>query len=162
MVGRSPRLAPRPPGHSRSLEARWCRNRPTRRDGPGCLLGLGARDLPLVAVTARDLWPMRGLAGVQLAMVRGAVVCQGAALQATAARLSTPCVTRAYAAVLVAAATVIPRISLTEPVGEHQIRRSVQRVQPVRQNPYLQVNVLPGVRHKCHSPVPSGQSVRKL
>lgn len=48
-------------------------------------------------------------------------------LQATAARLSTPCVTRTYAAVLVAVATVIPRISLTEPVGEHLIRRYLSR-----------------------------------
>ena len=42
------------------------------------------------------------------------------------------------------------------------IRRSVPRVRPVRQNPYPQVNVLLDVRHGCQSPVPSGQSVRKL
>jgi hypothetical protein len=50
-------------------------------------------------------------------------------LQATAARLSTSCVTRTYAAVLVAVDTVIPRISLTEPVGEHLIRRNGRTVQ---------------------------------
>ena len=44
----------------------------------------------------------------------------------------------------------------------HQIRRSVPRVRPVRLNPYPQVSVLPDVRHGCHSPVRSGQSVRKL
>ena len=54
---------------------------------------------------------------------------RGSGLQATAARLSTPCVTRTYAAVLVAVATIIPRISLTEPVGEHLIRRLRQVVQ---------------------------------
>jgi hypothetical protein len=42
------------------------------------------------------------------------------------------------------------------------IRRSVPRVRPVRQNPYPQVRILLGVRHRRHSPVPSGQSVRKL
>ena len=42
------------------------------------------------------------------------------------------------------------------------IRRSMQSVQPVRRNPYLQVSVLPGVRPRRHSPVPSGQSVRNL
>ena len=40
------------------------------------------------------------------------------------------------------------------------IRRSVPRVRPVRQNPYSQVRILPGVWHRRHSPVPSGQSVR--
>ena len=42
------------------------------------------------------------------------------------------------------------------------IRRSVPCVRPVRQNPYPQVRILLGVRHRRHSPVPSGQSVRKL
>jgi hypothetical protein len=42
------------------------------------------------------------------------------------------------------------------------IRRSMESVRPVRRNPYPQVSVPPGVRHRCHSPVPSGQSVRKL
>ena len=42
------------------------------------------------------------------------------------------------------------------------IRRSVPRVRAVRLNPYPQVSVLPDVRHGCHSPVRSGQSVRKL
>ena len=40
------------------------------------------------------------------------------------------------------------------------IRRSMESVRPVRWNPYPQVNVLPGVRHRCFSPVPSG-SVRE-
>jgi hypothetical protein len=52
---------------------------------------------------------------------------EGSGLQAADTRLSTLCVTRAYAAVLVAVATVIPRISLTEPIGEHLIRRSEQQ-----------------------------------
>ena len=43
-----------------------------------------------------------------------------------------------------------------------QIRRSMENVRPVRQNPHPQVKGLAGVRHRCHSPVPSGQSVRKL
>jgi len=42
------------------------------------------------------------------------------------------------------------------------IRRSMEPVRSVRRNPYRQVSVLPGVRQRCHSPVPSGQSVRKL
>jgi len=42
------------------------------------------------------------------------------------------------------------------------IRRSMPRVRAVRRNPYPQLSVLPGVRHGCHSPVPSGQCVRKL
>ena len=46
--------------------------------------------------------------------------------------------------------------------SHHLIRRSVPRVRPVRLNPYPQVSVLPDVRHGCHSPVRSGQSVRKL
>jgi hypothetical protein len=46
--------------------------------------------------------------------------------------------------------------------SHHLIRRSVPCVRPVRLNPYPQVSVLPDVRHRCHSPVPSGQSVRKL
>ena len=46
--------------------------------------------------------------------------------------------------------------------SHHQIRRSMEGVRPVRQNPYPQVSVLQGVRHRRHSPVPSGQSVRKL
>src|SRR5206468_4076614 len=44
--------------------------------------------------------------------------------------------------------------------SHHLIRRSMESVRPVRWNPYPQVNVLPGVRHRCCSPVPSGQSVR--
>jgi hypothetical protein len=40
------------------------------------------------------------------------------------------------------------------------IRRSMESVHLVRRNPYPQVSVLPGVRHRRHSPVPSGQSVR--
>ena len=46
--------------------------------------------------------------------------------------------------------------------SHHLTRRSMPRVRPVRQDPYPQVSVLPGVRHRYHSPVPSGQSVRKL
>ncbi len=42
------------------------------------------------------------------------------------------------------------------------IRRSMERVRSQRRNPYRRVSVLPGLRHRCHSPVPSGQSVRKL
>jgi len=42
-----------------------------------------------------------------------------------------------------------------------QIRKSMENVRPVRRNPYRQVRVLPDVRHRGHSPVPSGQSVRK-
>jgi hypothetical protein len=42
------------------------------------------------------------------------------------------------------------------------IRRSMQRVRPVQWNPYPQVNVRASVRYSCHSPVPSGQSVRNL
>ena len=40
------------------------------------------------------------------------------------------------------------------------IRRSMEGVRSVRRNPYQQVSVLPGVRRRRHSPVPSGQSVR--
>jgi hypothetical protein len=47
----------------------------------------------------------------------------------------------AWHAVLVAVATVIPRISLTEPVGDHLIRRPMPSVQPVRQNPNSQVRI---------------------
>ena len=43
-----------------------------------------------------------------------------------------------------------------------QIRRSMEGVRLVRRNPYLQVSVSPDVRHRRRSPVPSGQSVRKL
>ena len=43
-----------------------------------------------------------------------------------------------------------------------QIRRSMESVRPVRRNPYPQVSILPEVRHVCHSPVPSDQSVRNL
>jgi hypothetical protein len=42
------------------------------------------------------------------------------------------------------------------------IRRSMEGVRPVRQNPYPQVSVLSDVRHGRHNPAPSGQSVRKL
>ncbi len=42
------------------------------------------------------------------------------------------------------------------------IRRSMESVLPVRQNPNPQVSVLPCVRHIRHSPLLSGQSVRKL
>ncbi|HEY6313910.1 MAG TPA: AAA family ATPase [Streptosporangiaceae bacterium] len=42
------------------------------------------------------------------------------------------------------------------------IRRSMGCVRPVRRNPHPQVSVLPSVRHRRRSPVPSGQSVRKL
>jgi hypothetical protein len=42
------------------------------------------------------------------------------------------------------------------------IRRSMERVRPVRRNPYAQVSVLPGVHQRRCSPAPSGQSVRKL
>ena len=42
------------------------------------------------------------------------------------------------------------------------IRRSMEGVRPVRRNPYWQVSILPGVRWRRRSPVPSGQSVRKL
>jgi hypothetical protein len=46
--------------------------------------------------------------------------------------------------------------------SHHLIRRSIERVRPVRQNPNPHVSVLPSVRHRRHSPLPSGQSVRKL
>jgi septal ring factor EnvC (AmiA/AmiB activator) len=39
-------------------------------------------------------------------------------------------------------------------------KRGGQSVQSVCRNPYRQVSVLPGVRRRRHSPVPSGQSVR--
>jgi hypothetical protein len=42
------------------------------------------------------------------------------------------------------------------------IRRSMEAVRSVRRNPYRQVSILPGVRWRRHSPVPSGRSVRKL
>jgi hypothetical protein len=42
------------------------------------------------------------------------------------------------------------------------IRRSMEGVRPVRRNPNPQVSFLLGVRHRRHSPAPSGQSVRKL
>ena len=73
-------------------------------------------------------------------------------------------VTWAKAASSLVRAALIPRIShkVTARAGDHQIRRSVPLVRPVRRNPYRQVSVLPGVRHRSHSPVPSGQSVRKL
>jgi hypothetical protein len=35
--------------------------------------------------------------------------------------------------------------------AEHLFRRPVPHAQPVRLNPYPQVSVLPGVRHRCHS-----------
>jgi hypothetical protein len=41
------------------------------------------------------------------------------------------------------------------------IRRSILPVRPVRRNPNPHVSVLPAVRHRRHSPVPSDQSVRK-
>jgi hypothetical protein len=43
--------------------------------------------------------------------------------------------------------------------SHHLIRRSMPPIRSVRQDPYSQVNVLPGVRYR---PVSSGQSVRKL
>jgi hypothetical protein len=55
-----------------------------------------------------------------------------------------------------------PREPVAGMKSHHLIRRSVPRVQPVRLNPYPQLSVLPGVRHRRHSPAPSGQSVRKL
>ncbi len=42
------------------------------------------------------------------------------------------------------------------------IRRSMESVRAVRQNPNPQVSVLLDVRHRRPSPAPSGQSVRKL
>lgn len=42
------------------------------------------------------------------------------------------------------------------------LRRSMERVQSMHRNPYRQVSVLLAVRHGRHSPVPPGQSVRKL
>jgi hypothetical protein len=42
------------------------------------------------------------------------------------------------------------------------IRRSMESVRPVRRNPNPHVSVLLGVRHRRHSPVSSGQSVRNL
>ena len=42
------------------------------------------------------------------------------------------------------------------------IRRSMESVRPVRRDPYPQVSILPEVRHVCHSPVPSDQSMRNL
>jgi hypothetical protein len=38
----------------------------------------------------------------------------------------------------------------------------MESVRPVRRNPDSQVSVLVGVRHVRHSPVASGQFVRKL
>jgi hypothetical protein len=55
-----------------------------------------------------------------------------------------------------------PREPVTGMKSHHLIRRSMERVRPVRRNPYPQVRILPGVRHSCHGPVPSGQSVRNL
>ena len=46
--------------------------------------------------------------------------------------------------------------------NHHLIRRSVPSFWSVRRHPYRQVSVLPGVRPRCRSPVPSSQSVRKL
>ncbi len=46
--------------------------------------------------------------------------------------------------------------------SHHLIRRPMERVRPVRRNPDPQVRILSGVRQGRHSPVPSGQSVRKL
>jgi hypothetical protein len=47
-------------------------------------------------------------------------------------------------------------------VIEHLIRRSMESVRPVLRNQKSRVSVLLGVRNGHHSPVPSGQSVRKL
>jgi hypothetical protein len=55
-----------------------------------------------------------------------------------------------------------PREPVTGMKSHHQIRRSMESVRPVRQNPYPQISILPGVRNRRHGPVPSGQSVRKL
>ena len=46
--------------------------------------------------------------------------------------------------------------------SHHLIRRSMQRVRPVHRNPNRQLSILPGVRLRRYSPVPSGQSGRKL
>ena len=54
-----------------------------------------------------------------------------------------------------------PREPVAGMKSHHLIRRSMPRVRPVRRNPYPQVRILVGVRHRRHSPVPSGQSVRK-
>ena len=50
----------------------------------------------------------------------------------------------------------------TERRRRHLIRRSMESVRPVRRNPNPHVSVLLGVRHRRHTPAPSGQSVRKL
>ena len=55
-----------------------------------------------------------------------------------------------------------PREPVAGMKSHHLIRRSVPCVRPVCWSPYPQVSILLGVRHRCHSPVPSGQSVRKL
>ncbi len=46
-------------------------------------------------------------------------------------------------------------------VIEHLIRRSMESVRPALRNPKSRISVLLGVRNGRHSPVPSGQSVRK-
>jgi hypothetical protein len=53
-------------------------------------------------------------------------------------------------------------VQLRHPAPDHLIRGSMESVRSVRRNPYPQLSVLLGVRHGCHSPAPSGQSVRKL
>jgi len=55
-----------------------------------------------------------------------------------------------------------PREPVAGMKSHHLIRRSMETVRPVRRNPCQQVRILVGVRHRRHSPVPSGQSVRKL
>jgi hypothetical protein len=55
-----------------------------------------------------------------------------------------------------------PREPVAGMKSHHLIRRPMEPVRPVRQNPYPQVRILLGVRYGRHSPVPSGQSVRKL
>jgi hypothetical protein len=72
-------------------------------------------------------------------------------------------------AVLAAALKIIPCISRVpfgalSPIWPPSICSVDQWrvVRSVRPNPYPQLSVLLGVRHGCHSPAPSGQSVRKL
>jgi len=55
-----------------------------------------------------------------------------------------------------------PREPVTGVKSHHLICRSMEGVRSVRRNPYRQVSILPGVWQRRHSPVPSGQSVRKL
>ena len=54
-----------------------------------------------------------------------------------------------------------PREPVARMKSHHQIRRSMESVRAMRRNPYPQVSILPGVRRRRNSPVPSGRSVRK-